>query len=387
MFRHIQNNVALPMMPAPAFGQTGTSNSEVHNSGEVWTSALWECYVALLKDTGRYTFAQASQAMREYLVASLKLTPINPTMIEARDAVLLAALALEPVAALAGSFLSRLLGKAGPPRYADGEQERYATDLIDRIEQLVGMLTRTHGPAPNVVAASPPASQPAPALAAPAPAGVRIAVLPIDPGNTHDPLLARGLTETLCDALERVPEFIVTGLASSRVAAETAHDPRELARMLGTDHLLRASLVADDGQLELRLQLLAARDGSVLWSEAYRRPREQLLDVLAPALVSMQRTLLPNSDGVNADPDLGNSGAAALAIYWSASRGKATTREQRIETLAQLRRAVAENPQDALGWTAIAIVERTRYMYGEGSFADTLGAARSAILWPIAPSP
>ena len=96
MFRHIQNGVALPMMPAPAFGQTGTTNSEVHNSGEVWTSALWECYVALLKDTGRYTFAQASQAMREYLVASLKLTPVNPTMIEARDAVLLAALAKDP---------------------------------------------------------------------------------------------------------------------------------------------------------------------------------------------------------------------------------------------------------------------------------------------------
>lgn len=96
MFRHIQNGVALPATPPPAFGQTGSSNSEVHNSGEVWTNMLWECYVALLKDTTRYTFAQASQAMREYLVASLKLTPNNPTMLEARDAVLAAALAKSP---------------------------------------------------------------------------------------------------------------------------------------------------------------------------------------------------------------------------------------------------------------------------------------------------
>jgi len=92
-FKHVQNGTALPAMPAPAFGLDGASNSEVHNTGEVWTSMLWECYTALLRDTGRYTFAQASQAMREYLVASLKLTPISPTMLEARDAVLLAALA------------------------------------------------------------------------------------------------------------------------------------------------------------------------------------------------------------------------------------------------------------------------------------------------------
>ncbi len=92
-FRHIVNGTALPTLPTPTFGADGANNAEVHNSGEVWASMLWECYVALLRDTGRYTFAQARQVMREYLVASLKLTPINPTMTEARDAVLLAALA------------------------------------------------------------------------------------------------------------------------------------------------------------------------------------------------------------------------------------------------------------------------------------------------------
>ncbi|HRI50068.1 MAG TPA: M36 family metallopeptidase [Pseudomonadota bacterium] len=92
-FKHVQNGNALPATPAPAFGLDGSNNAEVHNTGEVWTNVLWECYTALLRDTGRYTFAQASQAMREYLVASLKLTPVSPTMLEARDAVLLAALA------------------------------------------------------------------------------------------------------------------------------------------------------------------------------------------------------------------------------------------------------------------------------------------------------
>ena len=47
---------------------------------------LWDCYVGLLRDTANYNFDTASQAARDYLVASLKLTPSDPTFIEARDA-------------------------------------------------------------------------------------------------------------------------------------------------------------------------------------------------------------------------------------------------------------------------------------------------------------
>ncbi len=90
-FKHIQNGVALPATPAPTSGADGANNAEVHNSGEVWASALWECYAALLRDTGRLSFKQAQERMRRYLVASLKLTPGNPTFTEARDAVLFAA--------------------------------------------------------------------------------------------------------------------------------------------------------------------------------------------------------------------------------------------------------------------------------------------------------
>lgn len=92
-FKHIQNGIPLPMMPAPAFGETGTSNAQVHNSGEVWSNTLWECFIALVKDAPRYTFDQAQKAMREYLVAGMKLTPNAPTMLEARDALLMAAVA------------------------------------------------------------------------------------------------------------------------------------------------------------------------------------------------------------------------------------------------------------------------------------------------------
>jgi len=82
-FKHIETGVALPSNPAPAF--TG-DNAEVHNTGEVWASMLWGCYASLLTDTARLSFAQAQDRMKRYLVAAYKLTPNDPTLIEARDA-------------------------------------------------------------------------------------------------------------------------------------------------------------------------------------------------------------------------------------------------------------------------------------------------------------
>lgn len=94
-FKHIQDGTALPTMPPPSYGADGSENSEVHNTGEVWASMLWDCYVALLRDTARYTFDQANLRMRQYLIASLKMTPNAPTMLEARDALLATALSTD----------------------------------------------------------------------------------------------------------------------------------------------------------------------------------------------------------------------------------------------------------------------------------------------------
>ncbi|HEV7426996.1 MAG TPA: M36 family metallopeptidase [Thermoanaerobaculia bacterium] len=101
-FHHIQNGVPLPTgagTPPVAFGQTGSNNAEVHNTGEVWTTMLWECYAAILRDTlgatPRMDFTTAQARMKNYLVASLKITPITPTMLETRDAMLAAAFATD----------------------------------------------------------------------------------------------------------------------------------------------------------------------------------------------------------------------------------------------------------------------------------------------------
>jgi uncharacterized repeat protein (TIGR01451 family) len=99
-FGHIANGVALPGGPPLAFGADGASNAEVHNTGEVWATMLWECYAALLRDTlgatPRLTFQQAQDRMKHYLIAALEVTPMAPTFTEARDALLAVTLASDP---------------------------------------------------------------------------------------------------------------------------------------------------------------------------------------------------------------------------------------------------------------------------------------------------
>ena len=82
-FKHIQTGQSLPTNPPPRFA---TDNAETHGTGEIWASMLWGCYSNLLRDTARLSFAQAQDRMKRYIVAAYKLTPMNPTLVEARDA-------------------------------------------------------------------------------------------------------------------------------------------------------------------------------------------------------------------------------------------------------------------------------------------------------------
>ena len=81
-FKHISDRQPLP----PAV-PGGVANSEVHNSGEVWSTMMWECYAAMLNEHG---FEDGRARMLGYLVAGLKMFPRDATFIEARDAMLAA---------------------------------------------------------------------------------------------------------------------------------------------------------------------------------------------------------------------------------------------------------------------------------------------------------
>ncbi|NQD37364.1 hypothetical protein HPT27_10015 [Permianibacter sp. IMCC34836] len=80
-FKHIADGVLLPD------GRSGATNSEVHATGEVWASMLWEGYSSLLAN---YPAAEAKTRMLDIIVRAQLLMPSDPDFVEARDAVIAA---------------------------------------------------------------------------------------------------------------------------------------------------------------------------------------------------------------------------------------------------------------------------------------------------------
>jgi uncharacterized repeat protein (TIGR01451 family) len=60
--------------------------SEVHHQGEVWCVTLWDCRANLIH---KYGYA-GNQLMLKIVIDGMKLSPANPTYMEARDAIILA---------------------------------------------------------------------------------------------------------------------------------------------------------------------------------------------------------------------------------------------------------------------------------------------------------
>lgn len=92
-FRHISNGQLLPMENNPRFGAGGTNNAQVHATGEVWCSMLWEGYADLLRTHG---FATAHSRMKTYMVNGMKAMPTNASFTQARDALRSAIEAIDP---------------------------------------------------------------------------------------------------------------------------------------------------------------------------------------------------------------------------------------------------------------------------------------------------
>jgi Fungalysin metallopeptidase (M36)/PA domain len=87
-FQHIRKDAELPTT-APLSAAGGDMN-EAHNVGEIWAETLFEAYAGLLTSgqaAGR-SFDVSKRRMADYVVAGMKATPVEPSFVEQRDALL-----------------------------------------------------------------------------------------------------------------------------------------------------------------------------------------------------------------------------------------------------------------------------------------------------------
>jgi TolB-like protein/tetratricopeptide (TPR) repeat protein len=112
----------------------------------------------------------------------------------------------------------------------------------------------------------------------PVPETVGVAVLPFRnlSASRDSDYLAEGVTEELRTALMRAGGVRIAGRTSSNRMSST-DDPRAIADQLGVEFLLDGSIRAVEGNVRVNASLVEAESGFTRWSEAYDRPRSDVL--------------------------------------------------------------------------------------------------------------
>jgi serine/threonine-protein kinase len=135
-----------------------------------------------------------------------------------------------------------------------------------------------------------------------------IAVLPIadaSVGSTSREL-ADGLTESLTNAMGRVPGLRVASRTAAAGAQRLPGGPQEIGRALGVAKLVEGTLQRQGDTFRVTVRLLDARDGFAEWSQTYDRPvsggfpaQDQIANDVAAAVA--WRMALPAPPAVRPD--------------------------------------------------------------------------------------
>jgi len=108
-----------------------------------------------------------------------------------------------------------------------------------------------------------------------------IAVLPfadMSPGKDHE-YFSDGLAEEIINALAHIPGLKVIARTSAFAFRGKQEDVRRIAEALGVANILEGSVRRAGNRVRVAAQLIAAVDGSHLWSERYDREMADVFDI------------------------------------------------------------------------------------------------------------
>lgn len=198
-----------------------------------------------------------------------------------------------------------------------------------------------------------------PPLPAQAPA-LSIAVLPLTiEGSAGDvEWMADALHGDLITELARSPDTWL--IARDTMATFKGHvaDPRGVARQLGVRHVVQASLRREGEQIRLNVTLVDGDAGVQRWGDTFVTSRAALPHAVGDLALRIERALLPEMFRAGAARRAALSpeqvGADDLAMRGMALWHRGLGRENVVEGLALLERAVALDPSSVRAWGGIA---------------------------------
>jgi adenylate cyclase len=195
-----------------------------------------------------------------------------------------------------------------------------------------------------------------------------IAVLPFQnmSGDPEQEYFADGMVEEIITALSRNKQLFVIARNSSFAYKGTSPDIRQVGRELGVRYVLEGSVRKSANRVRIAGQLIEASTGAHIWAERFDGDLEdifELQDQIASSVIAGMAKSLEFVELERAKRKTGN-----LQAYDYYLRSRAThyrnTKEDSAEALALARKAVALDPDFALGHAMIAVSIDQRISFG-----------------------
>ena len=129
-----------------------------------------------------------------------------------------------------------------------------------------------------------------------------IAVLPLtnESGNQDEQYFSDGLSDNLITALSQFAGLKVISRNSAFKFRDSKDDAKTIGTKLGVAHLLEGSVQHADDAVRISARLINAADGSLVWSQQYDRPYQDLFklqdDITTAVAGALQAKLLGGAD-------------------------------------------------------------------------------------------
>lgn len=213
-------------------------------------------------------------------------------------------------------------------------------------------------------------------------AALSMVVMPFvnETGDPEKKYFSDGLARELRTILSRNPRLKVAAPTSS--SAIEGEDEFAIGRKLGVGHILRGSVQRDAVRVRVFAELVATRDGEVLWGDTYDRALEDVFAVQSEIAETVAVSLVATFAGANAAQQAAAAqqeigGTQSVAAYEAFLRGLAlydlsTGMESDQAALAQFEAAIAADGNYASAHAMRSILLATIANDGETGSDESL---------------
>ncbi len=306
------------------------------------------------------------------------IRPVRPTVPAEVESALQRALALVPADRFPGmSEFARALGEGSAPPRRPRPALLLGGALLVALAIVAAALRFGRS-------ADAPASADSPAVER------SIAILPFanSSGNAADEPLFDGITDELIGALGAVRDLRVVGRTSVFALKGRALDARAIGDTLGVATVLEGSGRREGNRLKVRVQLVDARDGRVIWADAYDREGGAALamqEEIARAIVAALRIRL----GAAAGTSLVRTATDDSAAYDLYLRGRYVLHTSMgpdgvPSAVRHFEEAIRRDSALAPAWAGLSDARARLAIFGYGAPLVEMPLARAAALRALA---